>query len=381
MTINFFRNPKTALATILLAGTLSSCLGQDKTWTSEKLNYRTETIETGIGVPWGMAFLPGGDILVTDVTGKIRTIHDNKLQPEPVKGVPVVFNRGQGGLFDLQLHPNYKQNGWIYISYAAPNDPQKPTTGITYIMRAKLKDNTLTDQQILFKGSPMTNAGVHFGGRLEFGKDGYLYFSIGERGEKEKAQTLETVNGKVYRIKDDGSIPADNPYVNTPKVFSPAIFSWGHRNPQGLALNPWTGDVWETEHGPMGGDELNIIGKGKNYGWPAITYGIDYDGKPISPDSVKAGMEQPVIFWRPSIATSNLVFLEGDQYPAWKTNLFVCGMKLMYLERLEIKDNKVTHQEKLLEGIGRVRNVQVSPEGFIYAAIDGGKIVKLIPVK
>lgn len=367
------------MAALLAAGTITSCFGQDKTFQSEKTSFRTETIETGIGVPWGMEFLPDGDILVTDVSGKIRTIHDNKLLPEPVQGVPAVYNRGQGGLFDLELHPDYKNNGWLYISYAAPDNAEKPTGGITYVMRAKLKNNTLTDQQILFKGAPFTRGGVHFGGRLEFGKDGYLYFSIGERGEKEKAQSLSTINGKVYRIKDDGSIPDDNPYVNTPNVVSPAVYSWGHRNPQGLALNPVTGDIWETEHGPMGGDELNIIGKGKNYGWPAITYGIDYDGKPISADSVKAGMEQPIIFWRPSIATSNLVFIKGDKYPAWQNNLLVCGMKFLYLERLEIKDNKVTHQEPLLKGIGRVRNVEQSPDGYIYVAVDGGKIIKLIP--
>lgn len=369
------------LAALLAAGTITHCFAQDKSYPSEKGSFRTETIETGIGVPWGMAFLPGGDILVADVSGKIRTIRDNKMLPDPVQGVPAVYNRGQGGLFDIELHPDYKNNDWLYISYAAPDNTEKPTGGITYVMRAKLKNNTLTDQQVLFKGSPFSRAGVHFGGRLEFGKDGYLYFSIGERGEKEKAQSLSTINGKVYRIKDDGSIPADNPYVNNSAVVSPAVYSWGHRNPQGLALNPVTGDIWETEHGPMGGDELNIIGKGKNYGWPAITYGIDYDGKPISADSVKAGMEQPVIFWRPSIATSNLVFIKGDKYPGWKNNLLVCGMKLLYLERLEISNNKVTHQEKLLEGIGRVRNVEQSPDGYIYVALDGGKIIKLVPVK
>jgi glucose/arabinose dehydrogenase len=370
-----------ALAALLATTSITSCFSQDKPIQSEKVKFRTETLETGIGVPWGMAFLPGGDILVSDVSGKIRVIRDNKLLPDPVQGVPPVFNRGQGGLFDIELHPDYAKNGWLYISYAAPDNTEKPTGGITYVMRAKLKNNTLTDQQILFKGAPFTRAGVHFGGRLEFGKDGYLYFSIGERGEKEKAQSLATINGKIFRIKDDGSIPADNPYVNTPNVVSPAVYSWGHRNPQGLALNPATGDIWETEHGPMGGDELNIIGKGKNYGWPAITYGIDYDGKRISDDSVKAGMEQPVIFWRPSIATSNLVFVKGDKYPGWKGNILVCGMVLQYLERLEINNNKVTHQEKLLKGVGRVRNVEQSPDGYIYVSLDGGKIIKIVPVQ
>lgn len=372
-----FSLQKQWLVAFAVAGSISSCFAQEKTFTTQKLTFRTETIETGIPIPWGMAFLPDGDILVTDVSGKIRVIHDNKVQPNPVQGVPAVYNRGQGGLFDIELHPDYKKNGWLYISYAALDN----AGGITYVMRTKLKNNTLTDQEILFKGAPFTKAGAHFGGRLQFGKDGYLYFTIGERGEKEKAQSLETVNGKVYRIKDDGSIPADNPYVNTPNVFSKAIFSWGHRNPQGLTLNPWTNEIWETEHGPMGGDELNIIGKGKNYGWPAITYGVDYDGSIISRDTVKEGMEQPVYFWRPSIATSNLIFVSSDKYPSWNKNVLVCSLKNQHVERLEMTDNKVTHKEKMFGEYGRVRNIDQSPDGYIYVAIEGGKLIKLIPVK
>jgi aldose sugar dehydrogenase len=337
-----------------------------------------ETIETGIAVPWGMAFLPNGDMLVTDKSGKIRIIREGKLLPEMVEGVPAVFTRGQGGLFDLELHPDYKNNGWIYISYAGLSEKADEKGGMTHIMRAKLKDNKLVDQQILFKGYPYTNAGQHFGARMEFGSDGYLYFSIGERGEMHKAQSLETCNGKVYRIKDDGGIPADNPFVNV-KGAIPAVYSYGHRNPQGLALHPITGEMWETEHGPKGGDELNIIGKGKNYGWPVITYGIDYNGSIISEDSVKEGMEQPVTFWRPSIATSNLVFVTSDKYPNWKGNILVCGMALQCLERLEIANNKMVKREKIIENMGRVRNVAESPEGYIFVALDGGKVLKLIP--
>ncbi len=368
------------LITLLLSGSLTSCYSQEKNIRSEKLEFTTETIETGISVPWGMVFLPGGDILVTDKTGKIRVIRDNKLVETPIEGVPLVYNRSQGGLFDLELHPDYKNNEWIYISYAAPDDPAKPTGAITYIMRAKLSGSKLTDQQIIFKGSPFSKGGVHFGGRMEFGTDGYLYFSIGERGEKEKAQSLELYNGKIYRVKDDGSIPADNPFIDTPGAIK-AIYSYGHRNPQGLALSPFTGQLWETEHGPMGGDELNIIRKGKNYGWPKITYGIDYDGKLISKDSVMEGMEQPVTFWRPSIGTSNLVFINSDKYPSWKGNILVCSMAKQYLERVELEGDKVVHQEKLFQGIGRVRTVAVSPEGFIYLTVEGaGKIIKIVPV-
>jgi glucose/arabinose dehydrogenase len=347
---------------------------------SEKLTFTLDTIETGIGVPWSLAFLPNNDMLVTDKSGSIRIVRDGKLLDKTVEGVPKVFTRGQGGLFDLELHPDYEKNGWLYISYAAVADKKGDNGGMTYIMRARLKDYKLVDQQIIFKGEPFTNAGVHFGGRMEFDRDGYLFFSIGERGEMKKAQSLETYNGKVYRIKDDGSVPQDNPFVDTPGAVK-AAYTYGNRNPQGLALNPETGEIWETEHGPMGGDELNIIRKGVNYGWPEITYGINYDGKIISKDTVKAGMEQPVIFWRPSIATSNLMFVTSDKYPSWKGNILVCGMKLQYVERVEISDNKVTHQEKLLEGIGRVRTVSEGRDGFIYVAVEGGKIYKIVPVK
>jgi glucose/arabinose dehydrogenase len=347
---------------------------------SEKLTFTLDTIETGIDVPWGLAFLPNGDLLVTDKSGEIRTIRDGKLLPEKVGGVPSVFTRGQGGLFDLELHPDYEENGWLYISYAAVPEKKGESGGMTYIMRAKLRNNQLADQQIIFKGEPFTTSGVHFGGRLEFDKDGYLFFSIGERGEMKKAQQLSTYNGKVYRIKDDGSIPDDNPFVNTPGAVK-AAYTYGNRNPQGLALNPETGEIWETEHGPMGGDELNIIGKGKNYGWPEITYGINYDGNIISKDSVKAGMEQPVIFWRPSIATSNLVFVTSDKYPSWKGNILVCGLRFQLIERLEINDNKVVHQERLLKNIGRVRTVAEGRDGYLYLAVEGGNIYKIIPEK
>lgn len=346
---------------------------------SEKLTFTLDTIETGIGVPWSLAFLPDGDMLVTDKGGEIRIVREGKLLEGAVEGVPKVFTRGQGGLFDLELHPDYENNGWLYISYAAVADKKGENGGMTYIMRARLKDNKLVDQQIIFKGEPFTNSGVHFGGRMEFDKEGYLFFSIGERGEMKKAQSLETYNGKIYRIKDDGSIPVDNPFVNTPGAIK-AAYTYGNRNPQGLAMHPETGEIWETEHGPMGGDELNIIRKGKNYGWPEITYGINYDGKIISKDTVKAGMEQPVIFWRPSIATSNLLFVTSDRYPSWKGNILVCGMKLQYVERLEIKNDKIVHQEKLLEGIGRVRTVSQGLDGFLYVAVEGGKIYKIEPV-
>ncbi|HEX5168244.1 MAG TPA: PQQ-dependent sugar dehydrogenase [Cyclobacteriaceae bacterium] len=347
---------------------------------TEKLTLTLDTIKTGIGVPWSLAFLPNNDMLVTDKAGEIRIVRNGRLLDEKIEGVPPVFTRGQGGLFDLELHPEYEENGWLYISYAAVSDKKGENGGMTYIMRARLTGNKLVDEQIIFKGEPFTNAGVHFGGRMEFDKQGYLYFSIGERGEMNKAQKLDTYNGKIYRIKDDGSIPADNPFVSIPGAVK-AAYTYGNRNPQGLALDPETGGIWETEHGPMGGDELNLIQKGKNYGWPEITYGINYDGKIISKDTVKAGMEQPIIFWRPSIATSNLIFVTSDRYPSWNGNILVCGMKFQLIERLEIKNNKVIHQERLLQNIGRIRTISQGRDGYLYAAVEGGNIYKIIPVK
>lgn len=346
---------------------------------SEKLTFRFDTIKTNLNIPWGMTFLPNGEMLITEKSGTIHVVKEGRITTQTIKNVPPVYTRGQGGLFDIELDPDYSNNGWLYISYAAV-DPEG-NGSITYIMRAKLKNYALEEQEIIFKGSPFTKAGVHFGGRLEFGKDGYLYFSIGERGEKEKAQSTATINGKVYRIKPDGSIPEDNPFIDTPGA-QKAAYTYGNRNPQGLALHPITGEIWETEHGPMGGDELNIIRSGKNYGWPAITYGIDYDGSSISKDTARPGMEQPVIYWKPSIATSSMVFVKGDIYPEWKNNCLITGLTATFLlERLEINNNLVTHQERIYKRVGRVRNIEQDPEGYIYLAVEGGDILKIIPVQ
>jgi quinoprotein glucose dehydrogenase len=367
-----------ALSLILLFLPLAACTTTDTSEPQTSTGYTVQIIKTGISVPWGMAFLPDGSMLITDKEGELRVIRDDKVLDEPVKGVPKVFTRGQGGLFDIELHPGFEKNGWLYLSYAAVSDKSDESGGMTYIMRARLKDNELVDQQILFKGFPFTNGGVHFGARLEFDRDGYLYFSIGERGQMDKAQSLETCNGKVYRIRDDGSIPEDNPFYNTPGAIK-AIYSYGHRNPQGLALHPTTGEIWETEHGPMGGDELNIIRKGANYGWPKITYGLNYDGTVISKDTVMAGMEQPVTFWRPSIAPSNLVFVTSDKYPGWKGNILVCSLKFQYVERLIMEGTKVVRREKLVENLGRIRDVAQGRDGYIYVAAEGGKLARLLP--
>lgn len=366
----------------LITGLFSDCKPSEpvqtpQVITSEKLNFRVDTVLSGLKVPWGLAFLPNGDILFTERKGDLFLIHDGKLNPDPIGGVPEVKAKGQGGLFDLELHPNYAENGWIYLSYAAPAENGDGSN--TAFMRARLKDHTLVDQQVIFKASPNYETNHHYGARMEFDNEGYLYLSVGDRGGTNMVQDLTNHRGKIFRLNDDGTVPSDNPFVGVPGAM-PETFSWGHRNPQGLTMNPTTGEIWETEHGPRGGDELNIVRKGNNYGWPTITYGINYDGTIITKDTVKEGMEQPVIFWRPSIAPCGMDFLTGDKYPGWEGNIFVGSMSFRYLERVELDGDMVVHQEKLLENIGRVRVVRQAPDGYLYLGIEGpGMIVRLIP--
>ncbi|MEZ4829625.1 MAG: PQQ-dependent sugar dehydrogenase [Bacteroidia bacterium] len=348
-----------------------------RTIESEGISFRVDTVLSGLKVPWGLAFLPNGDILFTERKGDLFVIHEGKLDPKPIAGVPEVNAKGQGGLFDLELHPNYAENGWIYLSYAAPAESGSGSN--TAFMRARLKDHTLVDKEVIFRAKPDYETNHHYGGRIEFDNNGYVYLSVGDRGGTDFVQDLTNYRGKIYRLNDDGTIPPDNPFVGVPGA-SPETFSWGHRNPQGLTLNPMTGEIWETEHGPRGGDELNIIRKGNNYGWPTITYGINYDGTIITKDTVKEGMEQPVIFWRPSIAPCGMDFVTSDKYPGWKNNILVGSMSFRYLERVQLEGDKVVAKEKLLENIGRVRVVRQAPDGYIYLGIEGpGMIVRLIP--
>lgn len=339
--------------------------------------FRIDTVANGLDVPWGMAFLPDGDMLVTERSGQLFRFGDGKLK-SIITGVPEVYAEGQGGLLDIVLHPDYKNNGWIYISYSQKAD--NGNKGNTAIFRAKLKGNQLVDQQELFKAMPNTNSGVHFGCRMVFDDKGYLFFSVGERGEKTNAQKLTNHCGKIHRIFDDGRIPPDNPFVNTPGAM-PTIYSYGHRNPQGIDIHPVTRQIWNNEHGPRGGDEINIVGKGNNYGWPVITFGINYDGTIITNETAKEGMQQPVFQWTPSIGPSSMKFVIGDRYPGWKGDILSGSLSFKYLERCHLEDGKVTEQEKLLENAGRVRNVNISPDGYIYVATESpGIIVKLVPV-
>lgn len=348
-----------------------------KAETPQNINYTAEIYVEGIAIPWGMVLLPDNSMLITEKSGEL--IHFKDGLKTNINGVPDIYVRGQGGFMDIELHPNYSENGWIYFSYASAEG--EGDGGNTAIMRAKLNGNNLVEKEVLYKAGPNTKKGQHWGSRIEFDDAGYLFFSIGERGERDiNPQDLTRDCGKIYRLNDDGSIPEDNPFVNTENAKT-AIYSYGHRNPQGLIKHPETGAIWEHEHGPKGGDEINIIQKGKNYGWPVISYGINYSGTSFTDITEKEGMEQPIFYWVPSIAPSGLTFVSSDKYPDWKGNLLVGSLKFKYLERLVLENGHVVKREKLFEDIGRVRNVLEATDGNIYIAVEEKGILKIIPKK
>ena len=344
---------------------------------SEKQNFLVDTITNQLKNPWGITFLSDGRILVTERAGEIRIIKDGKLLDEKIEGVPAVFAHGQGGLMDIVRHPDYENNGWIYFGYSKPGNDGGGTT----IALAKIEGNKLVELEELFSASPFTDSGVHFGCRIVFDGKGYMYFSSGERGKMENSQTLENHLGKVLRLHDDGRVPTDNPFVNQ-KGAKPEIWSYGHRNPQGLVYDLATNTLYDIEHGPKGGDELNKVEKGKNYGWPVITWGINYDGKPISDLQEKEGMVQPLRYWVPSIAPCGAIIVTGDKYPNWKNNLLIGALAMTHVARVEMEDQKYVKEEKLLDKMGRVRAIAQSPDGFVYVATENpGMLVKIVPVQ
>jgi glucose/arabinose dehydrogenase len=338
--------------------------------------FLTETVVTGIDVPWGMVQLPDQNFLVTDRAGTLYYADLTKGNKTVIKGLPPISDRGQGGLMDIALHPDYQENGWIYLSYSSSDG--KGRGDHTAIIRGKLKKFALTQVQRIYKASPNSTTGRHYGSRLAFDNQNFLYFSIGDRGDRDNnPQDLTRDGGKIYRLHDDGRIPKDNPFANK-KDYKAAIFSYGHRNPQGMALNPSSGQVWTHEHGPKGGDEINIISKGKNYGWPVISYGVNYIGTKFTELTHQQGMEQPIWYWVPSIAPSGMTFVTSDKYPEWQGQLLVGSLKFGYVVLCKLEGNKVLSQRLLLENIGRVRNVKQMPDGFIYIATENNKIVRVI---
>ena len=338
-------------------------------------NYTIEKVVDGLSIPWGMVWLPDGSMLITEKKGELLHFKNGKKQK--IKSVPKVYNSGQGGLLDIALHPKYKDNGWIYITYASESGNGKG--GNTAIMRCKLKDGTLTNIELLYKAEPNTTAGEHFGSRIVFDDAGYLYFSIGERGERDiNPQDISRDGGKIYRLHEDGKIPTDNPFYNHANA-KKAIFTYGNRNPQGLAKHPKTGKIWSHEHGPKGGDEINIVKKGLNYGWPIVTYGLNYSGTKITEETSRKGMELPIYYWTPSIAPCGMDFVSGNKFPKWKNRLLVGSLKFGYVELLTLDGEKVIAREKIAENIGRVRNVKTGPDGLIYISVEGEGIFRLAP--
>lgn len=345
---------------------------------TEKLNIRLDTVVTGLSSPWGIAFLPDGDMLVNDREGKMYRYRNSKRITE-IQGLPAIQVVGQGGLFDLRLHPDYKNNGWIYFTYPS-SSVSKEVGWNTTLMRARIKDNILVDKQELFRALPETKVGHHFGGRITFDGKGHLFLSVGDRGKGDNAQSLTNDCGKIHRLNDDGTIPVDNPFYTTPDA-NKSIWSCGQRNPQGLLYNSDTGILWENEHGPKGGDELNIIQPGRNYGWPVICFGINYDGTILTKDTAKVGMEQPVTYWVPSIAPSGLAFVKGDKYKGWEGNILVGSLRFEYLVRCEMNGNAVVHKEIMFPNIGRIRTIEMGPDGYLYISVeDPGIIFRLVPV-
>jgi glucose/arabinose dehydrogenase len=338
--------------------------------------FRIETVAEGLDTPWSIAFLPDGGFLVTERDGHLRIVRDGQLLP-PVEGTPTVWQRGQGGLLEVALHPDYHDNGWIYLGYS---EESSSGNGSTAIVRGRIRDNQWVDEEAIFNVPPEhhRSSGVHFGTRFVF-KDGYLFFSIGDRGDQNSAQDLSSPNGRIHRIHDDGRIPEDNPFANNPDAF-PTSWTYGNRNAQGLDANPVTGEIWETEHGPRGGDEVNLIRPGINYGWPEITYGMNYGGTPITDKTEAPGMEQPKHYWTPSIAVCGIDFYEGDRFPKWRNTLFVSGLASEELRRLVIRDQQVVSDELILKGIGRIRDVASGPDGALYLVLNRpGTIVRLLP--
>ena len=361
------------IAVGLLLSVVTPVLGQAPVLRSAHHDYRVVKVADGLITPWSMAFLPGGDMLITERPGRLRLVRNGVLRMAPIEGVPEVLARGQGGLFDVVLHPDFESNRLVYLSYAKPiGDGTEATTAVA---RGRFENDRLRDVEDIFVAE--TQGRGHYGGRLAFDADGYLFVTVGERQvpsrgdlEAHPAQDISNHHGTVNRLHDDGSVPTDNPFVGQHDV-RPEIWSYGHRNPQGLAIHPETGDIWITEHGPQGGDELNRILPTLNYGWPVIGYGVNYgSGLAIHEGTLREGIESPTHFWVPSIATSGLMIYTGDLFPAWRGNVFAGGLTGQKIARLTMDGQRVVQEETLLQGMGRVRDVRQSPDGYIYVALE-----------
>ncbi|WP_447579028.1 PQQ-dependent sugar dehydrogenase [Achromobacter kerstersii] len=344
---------------------------------------RVTAVVGGLDHPWAMAFLPDGGVLITERPGKLRLLRTPGGLSKPLSGVPKVAASGQGGLLDVALSPDFATDRYVYLSYAESDGDKSGTV----VGRGRLSDDAtgLQDFKVLFRQEPKLSSGLHFGSRLVFDGKGYLFISLGENNQRPTAQDLDKLQGKVVRLKVDGTVPPDNPFVSKAGA-RPEIWSYGHRNPQGMALNPWSGELWENEHGPRGGDEINLIQPGKNYGWPLATYGINYSGQPIpeAKGETAPGTEQPLFWWAKSPAISGMAFYNADRFPAWQKSVFIGALANQNLIRLTLDGNRVVGQEWLLvDRKSRIRDVRQGPDGYVYVLTDAspGQLLRVAPAE
>jgi len=375
------------LAPLSLLVAVTAAFPQSQVTRSADHDFRVVTVAEGLVNPWSIAFLPDGDVLISERPGRLRIVRHGELLADPVPGVPEVFAQGQGGLLDVVLHPDFASNQMLYLSFSKPLSGGESTTAV---VRGRFENDRLTGTEEIFEAE--TRGRGHYGSRLAFDDNGYLFITVGERQvpstgdlDAHPAQDFSNHHGVVVRLHDDGRVPSDNPFVDTEGA-RPEIWTYGHRNPQGLIVHPDTGDVWVTEHGPQGGDELNLLSAGSNYGWPVVGYGVNYgSGLAIHEGTQRDSMESPVYFWVPSIATSGLMVYTGDRFPEWKGNVFAGGLAGEQVARLVTEGTRIVHEETILHGIGRVRDLRQGPDGYIYVAIedrDGAptSVVRLEPV-
>ncbi|MGF1525389.1 MAG: PQQ-dependent sugar dehydrogenase [Candidatus Competibacterales bacterium] len=371
----------TVLAAAAFVATLSvdTASADGAVYRSAQHDFRVTTVAEGLRYPWGLAFLPDGRMLVTERTGRLRVIEADQLLADSVAGLPDhIAVGGQGGLFDVLPHPDFAANGMIYLSFAG----EGPGGSNTEVVRGILDGMALTQVETLFRAQTKSSGGRHFGGRLAFGADGMLYLALGDRGSRNRAQDTQNHVGSLIRLRPDGGIPADNPFADGADAL-PQIYTYGNRNMQGLALQPGSDRLWTHEHGPRGGDEVNVMLAGANYGWPVVTYGVNYSGSVISRRQRAPGMEDPRHYWDPSIAPSGMAFYTGQAFPNWQGDLFVGALKYQLLVRLEIDGTEVVGEERLLQReYGRIRDVRVGPDGHLYLLTDApmGQVLRLEPV-
>ncbi|MCG8341969.1 MAG: PQQ-dependent sugar dehydrogenase [Chlorobiales bacterium] len=369
--------PYIALFCLLISFHVTACAAEQSEQTAASQGFRITTVVRDLEFPWSVAFLPGGDFLITERGGRLLLFKNDDDTPHVVNGLPEIYPVGQGGLLDVIPDPDFETNRTIYFSFVA----EGPGGYGTEVARAVLDGTSLRNVQVIFKAMPKTSSGIHFGSRLLMAPDGTLIITLGEKGLMHEAQNTSNHLGTTIRINPDGSIPQDNPYVSR-KGYQPALYTYGNRNVQGIALHPETGKIWFHEHGPKGGDELNILKPGANYGWPVITYGVDYNGAIISEKTAAPGMEQPVVYWVPSIAPSGMTFYNGSAFPEWKNNIFIGALVQRHLRRVVLQDEQVIGQEILLKDLGeRIRDVRTGPDGYLYLLTDSknGRLLRLEP--